>query len=217
MSYRYLGYGITDSNGEAKLEYDENGNHLDHSITGTGAGELDIVASLDKPIGSGSIVSETYGIWDTLMYDNTYTSSKWTLGNNITEEDGEGYSTFKSYGSNSSTGRTYSVPTFTGDIEAIFEANITYSGAWGFYFGLRNGSNHSTAQVKVSGWRYLKFRRVSGVCTAYISSDGNNWESMTMTDDNVGDTSANFEIYIYTGVVTDPRTVDWKNFKIYTI
>ena len=49
MSYRYLGYGITDSNGEAKLEYDENGNHLDHSITGTGAGELDIVASLDKP------------------------------------------------------------------------------------------------------------------------------------------------------------------------
>ena len=151
------------------------------------------------------------------MYDNTYTSTKWTLGNNITEEDGEGYSTFKSYGSNSSTGRTYSVPTFTGDIEAIFEANITYSGQWGFYFGLRNGSNHSTAQVKVSGWRYLKFRRVSGVCTAYISSDGDNWESMTMTDDNVGDTSANFEIYIYTGVVTDPRTVDWKNFKIYTI
>ena len=69
MSYRYLGYGITDSNGEAKLEYDENGNHLDHSITGTGAGKLDIVASLDKPIGSGSIVSEIYEIWDTFTYD----------------------------------------------------------------------------------------------------------------------------------------------------
>ena len=70
MSYRYLGYGITDSNGEAKLEYDENGNHLDHSITGTGAGELDIVASLDKPIGSGSIVSETYSIFDCAFYDS---------------------------------------------------------------------------------------------------------------------------------------------------
>ena len=76
MSYRYLGYGITDSNGEAKLEYDENGNHLDHSITGTGAGELDIVASLDKPIGSGSIVSETYEIIDATYYDDGVTSPK---------------------------------------------------------------------------------------------------------------------------------------------
>lgn len=70
MSYRYLGYGITDSNGEAKLEYDENGNHLDHSITGTGAGELDIVASLDKPIDSGSLVSETYSIIDATWIDD---------------------------------------------------------------------------------------------------------------------------------------------------
>ena len=84
MSYRYLGYGITDSNGEAKLEYDENGNHLDHSLTGTGAGELDIVASLDKPIVDGSIVSETYEIFDCTFKDINGENTSWTnQSNNI--------------------------------------------------------------------------------------------------------------------------------------
>lgn len=57
-SYRYLGYGTTDSNGVAHYTY-----------TGTGAGEVDVIASLDNPISEGSIVSETYSIQDLLAYD----------------------------------------------------------------------------------------------------------------------------------------------------
>ena len=63
-SYRYLGYGTTDSNGVAHYTY-----------TGTGAGEVDVIASLDNPISQGSIVSETLSIYDTLWYDTAITGT----------------------------------------------------------------------------------------------------------------------------------------------
>ena len=80
-SYNYLGYGVTDSNGVAKLKYDSEGQEMDHSYTGVGAGEVDVLASTDNPITSSSIVSETYSVIDTLFYDNavgsTSTLSRW--------------------------------------------------------------------------------------------------------------------------------------------
>ena len=71
-NYRYLGYGITNEQGIATLDHDANGNPIDHSYTGTGAGEIDIVASLDDNthISERSIQSETYSLWDTLFFDN---------------------------------------------------------------------------------------------------------------------------------------------------
>ena len=68
-NYRYLGYGVTDSNGVAHLDHDANGDSLSHSYTGVGAGEIDVLASLDNPIVDGSIVSETYSILDCIKYD----------------------------------------------------------------------------------------------------------------------------------------------------
>ena len=58
MAYRYLGSATTNANGVAELNF-----------TGTGRGELDIVASTSRNITSSSLVSETYEIWDTLFYD----------------------------------------------------------------------------------------------------------------------------------------------------
>lgn len=46
-TYTYLGYGTTDSNGVAKLDHDANGDAISHSYTGTGAGKIDVVASLE--------------------------------------------------------------------------------------------------------------------------------------------------------------------------
>lgn len=62
MVYKYLGYGITDNNGIAHLDHDSNGNPINHSYTGTGAGEIDIVASLDDSthISDSSLQSEIY-------------------------------------------------------------------------------------------------------------------------------------------------------------
>jgi len=76
-NYRYLGYGITDENGIAKLDHDAQGNPIDHSYTGTGAGELDIIASLDDStkISESSIQSGTYATLDCIQYDSGITGS----------------------------------------------------------------------------------------------------------------------------------------------
>ena len=76
VNYVYLGYGTTDENGLAKLDHDANGDAISHSYTGTGAGEVDVVASLDSTISSGSIVSNTYEVDDTAFYDFAVTGNK---------------------------------------------------------------------------------------------------------------------------------------------
>ena len=68
MAKRYLGYGYTNAQGVAKLEYDSSGNALSHSYTGVGAGKVDIVAE------SGSLQSETYSILDCTKCDTCTTS-----------------------------------------------------------------------------------------------------------------------------------------------
>ena len=71
VNYVYLGYGTTDENGECKLDHDANGDSISHSYTGTGAGKIDVVASLDSPssISDSSLVSETYEVLDCIFYD----------------------------------------------------------------------------------------------------------------------------------------------------
>lgn len=67
--YRYIGYGTTDSNGIAKLDHNASGTAINHSYTGIGAGELDIVASRNSTITSSSIVSEPTQIFDCMISD----------------------------------------------------------------------------------------------------------------------------------------------------
>lgn len=69
VQYRYLGYGVTDEKGIAKLDHDPQGRAITHSYTGSGAGLVDIVASLDSEIGDGSLVSETYEVLDAKFKD----------------------------------------------------------------------------------------------------------------------------------------------------
>ena len=89
-TYTPIGYGITDENGKAKLEYDAQGNQLSHSYTGTGAGEVDIVASLDSSITDSSLVSETYSIDDCYWIETGSTISGMysSSGGTLTLNDG---------------------------------------------------------------------------------------------------------------------------------
>ena len=64
MAKRYLGYGYTNAQGVAKLEYDPSGNALSHSYTGVGAGKVDIVAE------SGTLQSEPYTVIDGVFYNS---------------------------------------------------------------------------------------------------------------------------------------------------
>ena len=67
--YKYLGYGVTNSEGVAHLDHDADGEPIDHSYTGVGAGEIDVLASLDNPIVEGSIVSVPCNVLDCYKYD----------------------------------------------------------------------------------------------------------------------------------------------------
>ena len=89
--YKYLGWGITNENGVAQLKYDENGDELDHSYTGVGAGEVDVLASLDNPVSEGSIVSVPYSVLDGLYFEDGTSdkSSNWNLSNVTYSSDGE--------------------------------------------------------------------------------------------------------------------------------
>lgn len=71
--YRYIGYGVTNSNGVAHLDHDPQGNPI-NGYTGTGAGEVDVIASTDNPIIDGSIVSEPYEVIDALFFDDASTN-----------------------------------------------------------------------------------------------------------------------------------------------
>ena len=87
MVYKYLGWGITNENGVAHLDHDAQGQEIEHSYTGVGAGEVDVVASLDNPIVDGSIVSGTYNVWDTIMYDDNTGNFYYTTTFNVTVQD----------------------------------------------------------------------------------------------------------------------------------
>lgn len=85
--YKYLGYGVTNSKGIAKLDHDKNGDPITHSYTGTGAGELDIIASLDNPstISDSSIQSEIYSLYDCIILDTGITGTATDLFTNMTD------------------------------------------------------------------------------------------------------------------------------------
>lgn len=78
VNYRYLGYGVTNDNGVAQLTHDANGDLISNGggYVGTGAGELDVIASLDNPIGSGSVVSQPSTVLDCIFEDVATSNAK---------------------------------------------------------------------------------------------------------------------------------------------
>lgn len=64
MARRYLGYGITNENGTAKLSYLPDGTAIEYSYTGVGAGKVDIVAE------SGTLQSDSFELLDCMFYDD---------------------------------------------------------------------------------------------------------------------------------------------------
>ena len=91
--YKYLGYGVTNSDGVAHLDHDADGEPIDHSYTGVGAGEIDVLASLDNPIVDGSIVSETYEVLDCIWDDpltETPLKNNWYSSNLNLNTDSDG-------------------------------------------------------------------------------------------------------------------------------
>ena len=218
MSYRYLGYGITDSNGEAKLEYDENGNHLDHSITGTGAGELDIVASLDNPIGSGSLVSEIYEVWDYIVYDNGTSSDHkdiWDISK-CTLDRGEEYSEItesEEYGF-IRTKQANAIPK-----DCIMEFDyMNVDGAIGNnMFGIYSSANQYITVINflylgnlsIGAWHHIKIKIENGLMTVTNTTNSTVYTlNLTIPTEKI------LFLFMTTNQTTKAR---FKNFKAYPV
>ena len=122
MVLRYLGYGTTDSSGVAKLDHDANGDSISHSYIGVGAGELDVLASLDNPVVEGSVVSEPYEVIDAFVKDNCTTdTSLWTSSTaTIDRTSGE-------YMQVTGTGSSNSIIFVKNNVNDIFDYTQSYA------------------------------------------------------------------------------------------
>ena len=150
------------------------------------------------------------------MYDmGTSDKNIYNVGSAYSKELGEGYVSFSTTNSNSTTGRLTSKTSFTGDIECIIQANITYESQVGVYIGFRDTAS-TTYRIGVSGWKYLKLKRVNGVYSAQISSDGLNWSDMTAYEYNASNGAVYFYLLIYNNT-GNKKTFDFKDLKIYSI
>lgn len=142
VSYRYLGSALTNANGVATFDYQ-----------GTGAGEIDVIASLDKPITDGSIVSETYGVIDAIQKnDITTNSDEWYTGSavrtvvdNGIKFEGSGYALFNKKG----TPKNYHSQSADWERPLCFEIDvISVEGNVNFQFNVNN-------QVNTYNWTIL--------------------------------------------------------------
>ena len=160
--YRYLGYGTTDSNGIAKLDHDANGDPLAHSYTGVGAGEIDVVASLDNPIDEGSIVSEPCNFIDGKFRDGGKYGDKnnnWTASSLTAKcDEGDTYTTL-SNSSSSNGDYTISAPLdYTTPFAIEFDNHLTsddkdyvffYSSVRNTFFNFSSRNISGNCHVKI--------------------------------------------------------------------
>ena len=219
-NYVYLGYGTTDSTGKAKLDHDANGDAISHSYTGTGAGEIDVVASLDKPITEGSVVSTPYPVLDCIFMDYKSDGTKNTdyyKSNNATVTSSDGEITV--YGT--ATGMYISNQVITGDFEAILECkNVNGNGVRIGFFDTNTLSFNKSRKIIItnSDYNYLKFKRISGAWTVQRSTDGETWTTLSNYDTSTL-TSENcyFGVHVQIPSGSDERRITYKNLKIYPI
>ncbi len=213
--YRYLGYGVTDENGIAKLDHDPQGNPITHSYTGTGAGKVDIVASLDDEIDDSSLVSETYSIMDCLFYDSgandsTATWTNWTGYEPVLTRNTE-YCAM-TIASGKTDARMYKQ--FTGDSLCIeFDVLVKSNSVSDTIATLRNNSTNVRGNfdlnrmgLGLNTWHHIKmvYNGTTVVCS-------NNINSTTYTY-NINDLTR-----FYFQIGSNTSEVDFKNFVIYPI
>lgn len=215
--YTYLGYGTTNSEGIAHLDHDANGDAISHSYTGTGAGEIDIVASLDDEITESSILSET-SVLDCLFLDagmsenthyynhqsrttDTYDNTGRTLSNST------GTTSHYYLVSPPTTPSTASDSSFSADYCIELDL-LSYDGTG--YINITDGTNafyRSWSNLGLTGGEHLRFEIKSNSQKIYINN--NPTASWSATNNY---TTTSIDIAVGSG-----KSVKYKNLKVYPI
>ncbi len=199
VNYRLIGTGVTNSQGVATCEY-----------TGTGKGEVDFVASLDDAshISESSLQSETYELWDYLIYDKAMGNDKSTdwSSTNLTVTRSDEYYTLSG-----AVDMYKSTKVLTGDFEIVFEVNTVGNCRIGVVNA--NGTKYAYFFGAFPNWRYIKISRSGSSITAKYSSDGTNWtnwngDTPTLTTEDC--------YFVFYNLVAD-RSISYCNLKGYSI
>jgi hypothetical protein len=216
--YTPIGYGVTDENGQCTLDHDVDGNPLTHSYTGTGAGEVDIVASLDSEITESSLVSETFVLMDCIKMDNgtknDYTDI-WnvnTTNSTITISRENEYTEFKE----TTTGNNLSNYTIGLNESCVIELDYwQLDGLSNTFMQLQDattqvysgGINLGSLNGSLETWYHLKITIKDGVATILNTTNG------ASIVKNLTNTPTRF-VFWSSG---DVSTLRFKNFMIYPI
>lgn len=206
VAYRYLGSATTDANGIAK-----------YNFTGSGAGEVDYIASLDNPITDGSIVSNTYEVTDATFYDkgilnDPQTNNNWYVrvpsNTSITRQsDGTLIEWSGTYGHviadyNNSV-QNYCTTPFAIEFDLLNNEN----GIWQMY----NGSSSSPVRVEQSFSQLGHYKIINTLTEQYWYCNGTEISSDTKTFDK------SYFAFLSTSSVADVRKVKYANFVMYPI
>ena len=203
-----LGSAVSNNSGVASLSY-----------AAVGAGELSIVTK------AGSVQSEPYSLWDTLMYDNGGTDlSKWNTSKGsglvITYPNNEYTNIANTNVISSNSSYLLGSVTLTGDFEATLEVIIpSFVGNVGQYFGIRDSTftKQTIWRATETGWRYYKIRRVNGEWSGFVKvNESDNWQTISPQYNQITTEDGTFCFTIY-----NPRNetyeIGFKNLKIYSI
>ena len=162
-----------------------------------------------------SLLQETFVVYDCFVSDDGITDPKpsgsWVKSTDGTITISSTGTTFKS-----SSNATYRNTTpISGDFEAVLQASLTST----IRIGVQTSSQYNYAQSKfnyfdVSDY-YFKLRRVNGVFTAQMSSDGVTWTNRSLETDNVGTHDCYFLLQIISS--GNERSITYKDLRIYPI
>ena len=206
VAYRYLGSALTNANGVATFDYQ-----------GTGAGEIDVIASLDNPITDGSIVSETYQLYDCTFKDTAiqsdYNNTIWSA-TNCDATRGTEYTELTEHTVGTSfTDRfkgDYAIPNdnmcIEFDVYQVDGANtntilyLTKSNGTSLYMASIGASNFSVGE-----WCHFKIE-LTGANSCKINGSTRTFSSSATETVMFGFTS-----------VSDNTTIRYKNLKVYPI
>ena len=222
MAYKYLGYGTTNSDGVAHLDHDADGKRIDNSYTGVGAGEIDVVASLDNPVSSGSIVSVPCSVLDTLFYDDGVTGnvpSAWNPNSSctMTRHSSDGYTSVTSpSGSGGRTTLNIIIPvnnTIFVDVYQVDGGTQNFIGyAYSSNSDYLNGFGLGHIVGSVGTWYSLKIEfTTTNLKVTNLTND------RTVTRDFNSSYSPTDSILFALGSVGDTTELRYKNLKVYPI
>ena len=218
-NYRYLGYGVTNENGVAKLEYNSEGQKRDHSYVGVGAGEIDVVASLDNPVSSGSIVSETLSVWDTIKYDKGNTvNTLWSFGNNDNAQLDVIDNSYRKLSEITTGSDAWVYLKIDHSCACEFDAQIVATNYATSFFQLGQSPNASSRiekgfwdTLRDSNWHHIKLSISDGQYS--ITSP----DSSIIISDSIPSYDSSQDMYFRFRTLANVTEINFKEFKYYSI